>query len=37
LLKRDGPIWNFYSKRDVESLLSEMDSNVWGGALDAFD
>ena len=29
LLKRDGPIWNFYSKRDVESLLSEVGSNVW--------
>ena len=24
LLKRDGPIWNFYSKRDVEDLLSEV-------------
>ena len=24
LLKRDGPILNFYSKRDVEDLLSEV-------------
>ena len=29
LLKRDGPIWTFYGKRDVESLLSEEGSNVW--------
>lgn len=24
LLKRDGPIWNFYDKRSVEDLLSEV-------------
>lgn len=24
LLRRNGPVWNFYSKRDVESLLTEV-------------
>ena len=28
LLRRDGPIWHFYNKRDVENLLSEADSRV---------
>ena len=28
LLRRDGPIWHFYSKRDVENLLSEAGSSV---------
>ncbi|HYR22824.1 MAG TPA: hypothetical protein VEP30_07880 [Chthoniobacterales bacterium] len=28
LLGRDGPIWNFYSKRDVESLFNEVASTV---------
>jgi hypothetical protein len=27
LLRRDGPLWNFYSKADVEDLLSEITSN----------
>jgi hypothetical protein len=27
LLRRSGPVWNFYSKRDVESLLSEVTPN----------
>ena len=26
LLKREGPLWNFYSKGDVETLLSEISS-----------
>lgn len=28
LLKRDGPIWNFYSKNEVEALLSEISSRT---------
>ncbi len=28
LLKREGPLWNFYSKGDVENLLSEITSNA---------
>jgi hypothetical protein len=28
LLRRDGSIWNFYSKRDVENLLSEITSSA---------
>ena len=28
LLKRDGPVWNFYDKNDVESLLSEISSSA---------
>jgi hypothetical protein len=27
LLKRDGPIWSFYTKRDVENLLNEVRSS----------
>ena len=26
MLKRDGPLWNFYSKADVENLLSEISA-----------
>lgn len=26
MLKRDGPLWNFYSKTDVENLLSEISA-----------
>jgi Sulfotransferase family len=26
LLKRDGPLWNFYEKREVESLVSEISA-----------
>ncbi|HWY39712.1 MAG TPA: hypothetical protein VNX27_02850 [Chthoniobacterales bacterium] len=28
LLHRDGPLWNFYSKGDVENLLSEITSGA---------
>src|SRR5437016_8268180 len=28
LLKRDGALWNFYDKRDVENLLSEITSSA---------
>jgi len=28
LLRRDGALWNFYSKRDVENLLSEITSSA---------
>jgi len=28
LLRREGAIWNFYSKDDVESLLSEIASSA---------
>jgi hypothetical protein len=28
LLKREGPLWNFYSRRDVESLLNEITSSA---------
>ena len=28
LLRRDGPIWHFYNKPDVENLLSEAGSSV---------
>jgi sulfotransferase family protein len=28
LLRRDGPLWNFYSKNDVNCLLSEITSGV---------
>jgi hypothetical protein len=28
LLKREGALWNFYSKRDVESLLAEITSSA---------
>jgi Sulfotransferase domain len=28
LLRRDGPIWHFYTKRDVENLLSEAGSSI---------
>lgn len=28
LLQRQGPIWNFYSKRDVENLLNEVGSST---------
>lgn len=28
LLQRDGPIWNFYSKRDVENLLRDLSSSA---------
>jgi hypothetical protein len=27
LLKRDGALWNFYSKRNVETLLNEVSSS----------
>jgi hypothetical protein len=28
LLRREGPIWNFYSKRDVETLLRDLSSSA---------
>ena len=28
LLRRDGPIWDFYNKRDVENLLRDVSSSV---------
>lgn len=28
LLKREGPLWNFYSKHDVESLLNKITSSA---------
>jgi hypothetical protein len=28
LLKRDGPVWNFYEKRDVEGLRSAASSSA---------
>jgi len=28
LLRRKGPIWNFYSKRDVETLLRDLSSSA---------
>jgi hypothetical protein len=28
LLRREGPIWNFYGKRDVESLLRDLSANA---------
>src|SRR5262249_46411824 len=31
MLKRDGPLWNFYGKRDVENVLSEISSHAVGG------
>ncbi len=31
LLKREGPIWNFYSKRDVENLLCDLSSSAVSG------
>ena len=30
LMKRDGPVWHFYTKRDVESLLNEVGSGAPG-------
>ncbi len=31
LLKREGPVWNFYTKDDVESLISEINSGTPKG------
>jgi hypothetical protein len=31
LLQRRGPIWDFYSKRDVENLLSELSASAPAG------
>jgi hypothetical protein len=28
LLRRDGPLWHFYGKRDVENLLTEVSSGA---------
>jgi hypothetical protein len=28
LLKRNGPLWNFYKKSDVENLLNEINSSA---------
>jgi hypothetical protein len=30
LLKRDGPLWHFYAKREVENLLNEVGSTAPG-------
>jgi len=31
LLQREGPLWNFYSKPDVESLLRDLSSSALSG------
>jgi hypothetical protein len=31
LLRREGPIWHFYSKRDVENLLRDLSSSALRG------
>jgi hypothetical protein len=31
LLRRDGPIWHFYDKRDIENLLRDLSSSALRG------
>ena len=31
LLRREGALWNFYNKRDVESLLRDLSSSAVSG------